>query len=338
MRVAILGTGGAALGYAAMLFAQGHQAALYSFSGAGIRGLRDKTVTATGSLDLEFFVEAHKDLALAVRNADGIIIASPANRHRRLIERLAPLLSNGQHVLVSAELSMSAGYLVERARALEAEISVTSLATTLMLGRRTGESSVAIGGLRQACDAWSWPPEDAEETLNFWSALYGDVFVPAPSHYTIALSNLNPPAHMANALCNFTRIEKGESWANYDGITESVARLIECLDVERLRIAEAFGVRVRSVEDHYRLSFGLGPGMRLAQMAAAVHERRKGPPGPTDVQTRFVTEDIPFGIAFIEHLGQTKSVPTPIHSAGITVFSALYGQDFRLENDLIATR
>lgn len=337
MRIAILGTGGAALGYAAVLSAQGHHAALYSFSGAGIKGLKGEPINATGSFDLKFSVEAHKDLAKAVRGADGIIIASPANRHRRLIDQLAPLLSNGQHVLVSAELSMSAQYLVEQAKASKADISVTSLATTLMLGRRTSESSVAIGGTRQACDAWSWPAEDAEETLNFWRALFGDVFAPAPAHHTIALSNLNPPAHMANALCNFTRIEKGEYWANYDGITESVARLIEGLDVERLQIAAAFGVRVRSVKKHYQLSFGLEPGMRLAEMAAAVHERRKGPPGPTDVQTRFVTEDIPFGIAFIEHLGQTKSVPTPIHSAGITLFSALYGRNFRLENDFIAT-
>lgn len=335
MRIAVLGTGGAALGYAALLVTKGHEVVMFSLSGQGGHGLRASKITASGAIETSFSVDVQLSLQDAVHGAAGIIVASPANAHRLLMDGLSPLLASGQHVLVSAELSMSGAYLARKIGSEVAGVSITSLATTLMLGRRTGTSSVMVGGIREANDAWAWPPERMSEALDFWRFLFGDCLSPVASHYAIALSNLNPPAHMANALCNFTRIEKGEAWANYDGITESVARLIEALDVERLTVAEAFGLSVRSVERHYQLSFGLERGSNLAQMAAEVHQRRQGPPGPTSVDTRFVTEDIPFGIAFVEHLGRSKCVPTPLHSAGLYIFSAMYGRNFRFENDLI---
>ncbi|RCI77211.1 hypothetical protein DNK03_21540 [Brucella anthropi] len=179
-------------------------------------------------------------------------------------------------------------------------------------------------------------PEAAGPTaLSFWRALFGEMLVMGEGPLATALSNLNPPIHMANALCNFTRIEKGEYWSNYDGITEGVARLIKSLDIERLAVAAAHGVKVRDVEEHYRISFGFEPGLSLARMAAMVHEIRKGPPGPTSTDTRFVTEDVPFGIVCVERLARQAGIAVPLHSAGIDLFSALYGRDFRAENNLL---
>jgi opine dehydrogenase len=39
----------------------------------------------------------------------------------------------------------------------------------------------------------------------------------------ITISNLNPPAHMTIALCNFTRMEKGEDWSSYGGLLKAPA-------------------------------------------------------------------------------------------------------------------
>ena len=191
--------------------------------------------------------------------------------------------------------------------------------------------------MRARLDVAAVPAGAVEEAAATCRALFGDRFETREDLLPISLSNLNPPAHMASALCNFTRIERGETWFNYDGITPSVARLIEALDVERLAIAKAFGVRVRTVFEHYRLSFRDAKGDTIAEMAAAIHEARKGPPGPTDLNTRFVTEDVPFGLHPISVLGTSVNVPTPLHDAGITLFSALYGRDFRKENTLLPT-
>ena len=100
------------------------------------------------------------------------------------------------------------------------------------------------------------------------------------------LSNLNPPGHMATMLGNLTRAERGEDWPNYGSITQGVGRIIDAMDVERMTLARAFGVAVRSVQDHYVHSFGVEPGP-VDEMAAAVYRKRPELLGPkTQEETR----------------------------------------------------
>jgi opine dehydrogenase len=70
-------------------------------------------------------------------------------------------------------------------------------------------------------------------------------------------------------------------------------------------------------------------------MAAAIHRERNGPPGPTSLDTRFVIEDTPFGLVPLVALARQAGIAVPLHEAGIVLFSALYGRDFRGENDLL---
>ena len=92
---------------------------------------------------------------------------------------------------------------------------------------------------------------------------------------------------------------------------------------------------VRTVEQHFRQSFNLPVGLSLAEMAAQIHERRKGPPGPVGLEMRFVTEDVPFGIVEVIALAEIKCVPVPLHELGLGLFDALYGRNFAAENDLL---
>jgi opine dehydrogenase len=164
--------------------------------------------------------------------------------------------------------------------------------------------------------------------------LFGDRFVERPDMLAIALSNLNPQNHMGIALCNFTRMEKGEQWGQNDNITGSVGRLLEALDVERLAIADAAGYRVRTIQEHFHLSFHVPPGP-VAEMAHLIASRGGGGYGPTTIDTRYVLEDVPYGLVPTVLLGRLAHVGAPLHEAGIRVFSALYGRDLAADNDLL---
>ena len=150
----------------------------------------------------------------------------------------------------------------------------------------------------------------------------------------ISLSNLNPQNHLAMALCNLTRIERAEDWGNYWGVSPAVGRLMEALDLERLAVAAAYGVSVRTIFDHFALSFGVARGS-VGEMAAAVDGRGGAPLGPKSLETRYVTEDVPFGLVPTEMLAKAAGVAVPLHSGGIDLCSALYGRDFRGENDIL---
>jgi opine dehydrogenase len=113
-----------------------------------------------------------------------------------------------------------------------------------------------------------------------------------------------------------------------------VAHVILRLDAERLALARAFGLEVRTIEEHFAKSFGTAaPG--LPEIAAELHAKRGGPPGPTDTSTRFLAEDMPFGLAFCTALGDIAGVPMPATRAILDTAGLVVGRDLTADNDLI---
>lgn len=336
MRIAILGTGGIALGYAALLNKNNHDVVLYSLSGKGHLTLDDTEICAVGAFKHQFHPNVTDKLTVALDGAEAIIVATTLNNHQALFDALVPQISEAQEVLISGELSMSGSSFFNALKAVGKCNSVTSLATTILTARRQDPAVVKIGILRKVCKASTEPADKQDIAIAFWQSIFGPVIDVAPCRLWVTFSNLNPTVHASNALCNFTRIEAGESWSNYDGFTEGVARLTVALDKERVAVATAYEVEVVPLLEHYQSSFGFPSGTTFNQMAKSLHESRAGlPKGPTEVETRYVTEDVPFGLVFIEFLAKEKGMSTPLHSASINLFSAIYGRNFRIENTLI---
>lgn len=335
LSVAILGAGGIGLASVALLNTMGHAAILWSPSGQGFETITASGVTASGVLEGHFQPAVTRDLRQAVEGADAVLIALPANGRRQVFDDLVSILKTGQTVIVSGDLSLGAHYLHRKliARNTSADIAIWS--TTVVMGRRTGPGQVIVGGVRSVGAMATLPDTASERTLALCSTLFGPRFTSCSEPLAILLGNLNPEVHMANALCNLTRIEKGEAWGNYDGLSPAVARLIEDLDQERLALATRCGLTVRSVDMHFRQSFDLPEGLSLAEMAAELHRRRGGPPGPTSLKTRFLTEDLPFGVWPLIRVAQAQGMRIPLHEAGLTLLSSLCGQDFAASNDLI---
>jgi opine dehydrogenase len=73
----------------------------------------------------------------------------------------------------------------------------------------------------------------------------------------------------------------------------------------------------------------------IGEMAQTLAERGGGPTGPATLDTRYVTEDVPFGLVPTVLLGKLTNRAATLHEAGINLFSTLYGRDFRKENDLL---
>ena len=57
--------------------------------------------------------------------------------------------------------------------------------------------------------------------------------------------------------------------------------------------------------------------------------------GPSTANSRYVIEDVPYGLALTVILGKLVNRPTTLHEAGIRILSAMYGVDFMMENDLL---
>jgi opine dehydrogenase len=334
MKVGVVGTGPVGLGCAALADANGHEAIVWSPRAPEAAAPATREIETVGLFEHRCRVPVATGPA-ALADCDVVIFCVLGNGHRIAFERVAPHLRAGQSVIISSHCSLGALYLSRLLATRGVRMPIIAWATTLTGGPIAG-GRVQVRLLRRELEVATVPASAIQHGLDVSRSLCKAVFHPSPNLLAIALSNLNPPIHMANAMLNFTRMQRGEAWDNYGCITEGVGRLIEGLDEERLAIAARFGVRVRSAREHFLKSFAdLVPGT-VAEMAAQVEVQRKGgSPGPATANTRYVSEDLPFGIHPVIELGRAARVPTPLHEAGLKIFSTIYGRDFAAENDLL---
>lgn len=334
MRVAVLGAGSIGFGVAALLCERGHDPGIWSPSGAGIAALgATQPLMATGRVTGSFRLRTAANLAGVLSGAEAAIIAVPGYAHRAVIDAVVPLLGPEQTIIISSHMSMSALYLSMRLEQRGLRPPIVAWGTTIVTGRKTAPTEVRVSNIRSRVDIATLPETQAEGGLAICETLFGKRFMPLPGLVAVSLSNLNPQNHLAIALCNFTRIELGEAWRNFAGVTESVGRLMERLDGERLALAAAYGCAVRTIKEHFELSFGVA-GDTIAAMARAIAQH-DATAGPTSIATRYVTEDVPFGLVTTQRLARLAGMAVPLHESGIRIFSALYGRDFVTENNLL---
>jgi len=153
----------------------------------------------------------------------------------------------------------------------------------------------------------------------------------AESVFQTTLQNGNPVIHPAVTLLNAALLERtgGDFLFYEDGVTESVGRLIEAVDRERIAIARALGVSIFSepalgvrqgymLEENYSTGYSTAPGfLGIAAQSQLDH--------------RYLTEDVGYSLTFLSDLATRLSVPTPVMNAVITIASVVLARDFRAE-------
>lgn len=331
-RVAVLGAGPVGLGSAMLLASRGHAPVVWSPRGGGKSGPVE--VVAEGALEHAAALPFAGSCAEAVEAADAVLVAVPATAYRAVLGEVAAALRPAQPVLISGHLSFAALYLATLLAARRVSAPVAAWGTTVVSGRRTAPNRVRLSSVRREVDVAALPAASAEPVLALCRDLFGDRFRARAGLLAVALSNVNPQNHLAIALANFTRMERGEAWGQNTNITASVGRYMEALDAERLAIADAFGVEVRTLRRHFHLSFGAPEGP-VGEMARALAERGNDPAAPRSTDTRYVLEDAPFGLHPTVLLGGVCGRPAKLHEAGLLTLSALYGRDLAEANDVV---
>ncbi|MCC6792835.1 MAG: NAD/NADP octopine/nopaline dehydrogenase family protein, partial [Thermomicrobiales bacterium] len=141
------------------------------------------------------------------------------------------------------------------------------------------------------------------------------------------LSALNPIVHPPGGVMNAGRIERsrGEFYFYEEGVTPAVVTVIEKLDAERRAIGEAFGLTLTPVAEGFHAA-GFGPRGDLwsvingSRMLTALR-------APGQIETRWLTEDVPFGLATWAELGRSAGVATPVADALIALAGAMLDLD-----------
>ncbi len=339
-RVGIAGAGSVAHGMAAALERDGHHATLWAprrgaeLAGELADGIRAEAAVP-GGVEGHFHPSVAEDAAALAADADVLAIALPGYGHKAVMDALAPHIRAGQPVIISSQSAMGAVYLGNLLHARGIDAPIIAWSTTVVLAQRPAPGLVRCQPLRARVDICTLPHTAATEGLALCEALFGQRFKDVGGLLAISLSNLNPQNHLGIGLVNLTRMELGETWWQTEYMTPMVARYIEALDQERLAIAEALGLQVRTVRDHFHLSYHVSADADLATMFQEMRDRKIGAYAPTSAQSRYITEDVPFGLVPVVMLGDLVGRPAALHRAGVDTICALYGRDFWNECDLM---
>jgi opine dehydrogenase len=333
-RVAVVGAGPIGCATAATLATRGHPVAIGSPTGRRLTRDSDGRVSfqCTGALDDRIHADWLTD-PRALSDFDVVVLCLPGTAYAEVLRQLAPHWRSGQQIIVSGALSLVPLWIAGEAAKRGVSLQVAAWGTTLTTAYFRPDGVLHLNRLRDRIDlACAGAGEPAAMTA-ICEHLFGDRFVVFNNLLGPALANINPIAHAAEVIPNLSRMDRGESWPLFGCFNRAVARLADRLDAERLAVAQAFGLSLPTLQQHYQKSYDV-PFGPLEDMAQAIHERGMGPDGPAGLTHRYVVEDAPFGLAFQEALGQLAKVPTPTLSSALTILEAVYDTDWRRQNFL----
>ena len=111
-----------------------------------------------------------------------------------------------------------------------------------------------------------------------------------------------------------------------EGVTDSVGRIIESVDRERIAIGERLGIKIFSdpemgMRQGYMLENNYGSGYREAPGFLGITAQ-------TQLDHRYINEDVGYGLVFMSRLGQQVGVATPTIDSIIRLASVLMNRDY----------
>jgi opine dehydrogenase len=331
------GLGGCALVGAMAL--RGYRMRLHDLDDGRLKDIRER-----GGIEVEGLLQgfaavelATPELALAVDGADIVIVCTGSNKHAEVARLLAPLLRDGQTILLVQ--GGTGGSLVVRNElqrlACRARVDVGEMDNYPFSLAWPRPTSMNFTIRKEFLQIAALPAARGAAVLATLKTTFPQA-VAAPNTLYTGLNNANGILHVANMVSNIGRLESmGNGYRFYaDGYTPSAIKVLESVSTERLAIARVFGVRLPGIHEWLLDAYRLG-GDTLAETFRRLTYEPSGPyqwtPTPKSMDHKYVTEDVPCGLVAMSALGDAAGVATPVIDALIALSGAMLGHDFMRE-------
>lgn len=249
------------------------------------------------------------DMGEALEEAEVIMVVVPASAHADIACTAASHLRDGQVVLLNPGRTGGALEFVHVLRqcGCEADVTVAEAETLVYASRSEGPAQARIFRIKEAVPLAALPATRTPRVLETLSTAF-PLFIDGVSVLHTSLNNMGAIFHPALTLLNAGRIEStgGDFQFYIDGVTPSVARLLEALDRERVTVAAALGIRARTGMEWLRMAYE-ATGVSLHE---AIHNQPgyRGIKAPPTLNHRYITEDVPMSLVPIAALGQRYGV------------------------------
>ena len=268
---------------------------------------------------------------------DLLLLIAPAYAHRPFAEFCAPHLRDGHIVVITPGTLGALEFAnVVRAAGNDSEILFAETDTAPYVCRKTAPDSAHIWGVVTGLGLGVFPAAGTETVADALQELFtrdgrsGQPTAISPYTNVLAcgLSAMNPVVHPPGVLMNAGRVEyaRGEFYFYEEGVTPTVANVIYAVDAERRKIGRALGFDLTPVDAAFHQA-GFGPkGDLWATINGSRMLTQLRAPGAVD--TRWLTEDIPYGLAAWSLLGAQLGVEAPMMRSLVVLAGAALQRDF----------
>lgn len=332
--VSVLGAGAGGMAMAAHLAITGCKVNLFNRTDE-----RLDPVLARGGISVTGEVEgfaalnlATSDPAEALKDVDIAMVVVPATAHHDLGEIIAPHLEDGQIVVLNPGRTGGALEVAKiiRERNAAVRVYVAEAQTLLYAARVTNPGQVHIFGIKNSVPLATLPAYEIPDVLPVICKPLPQ-FVPGDNVLKTSLDNVGAVFHPVITALNVARIEDTHGDFDYyiQGVTKSVAEVLEAVDRERVSVAAALGIRCHTAREWLYLAYNAA-GSKLLD-AVRANPGYVGIKAPGTIQHRYISEDVPASLVPIASIGEMLKVPTPTIRSVIHLASVMHGIDYWAE-------
>ncbi len=311
---AVVGAGHGGKAMAAHLALMDFPVRLYNRTADNIR-----VIQARGGIELESYECGPRGFARidcvtfnmgeALEGAEVIMVVVPSTAHADIAQSAAPFLQDGQVVVLNPGRTGGALEFMQvlKEYGCKGRVIVAEAETLIYASRSDGPAQARIFRIKESVPVAALPANHTERVLEALHPAYPQ-FIDGHSVLHTGLNNMGAIFHPALTLLNAGRIEstRGEFQFYIDGVTPSVARVLEVLDRERVTVAASVGIRARTAQEWLKMAYDAS-GTDLYE---AIHNQPGyyGIQAPPTLNHRYITEDVPMSLVPIASFGERFGV------------------------------
>lgn len=338
MKIAIVGSGNGAITAAVDMVDQGHDVKLYcrnqsinKFDPAIKKGGFD--YNCEGEERFVKFTDISDDMSYVLKDAEIIQVIIPSSYIEYYADVMAEHVTDDQIIFFNMAAAMGSLRFMNvlEDRQIDTNPSFAE-ANTLTYGTRVDfeQAYVDLSLKVRRVFFSTLERNQLNDIYDKMSQVY-PYLVKEESLIKTNLENGNPEVHPGPTLLNVGRIDYAGEFSLYkEGITKHTVRLLHAIELERLNLGRKLGFELSTAKES-RIQRGYlerdkedEPLNRLFNTSPVFSQI----PGPNHVKSRYLTEDIAYGLVLWSSLGRVIDVPTPNIDAVIMIASTILERDF----------
>jgi opine dehydrogenase len=270
------------------------------------------------------------DMKDALEGAQMIMVVVPSSAHADIAKAVARYLKNGQTIILHPGRTCGALEFAKvlRDQGCRADVTIAEAETFIYASRSDGPAQARIFRIKEAVPLAALPSSRNAQVLEAIHRVYPQ-FIDGVNVLHTGLNNMGAIFHPALTLLNAGWIEStfGDYQFYIEGVTTSVARVLETLDRERVTVASSLGIRARTAMEWLKMAYDTSG----EDLQDAIHNQPgyMGIKAPSTLSHRYIFEDVPMSMVPIASLGERFGVSVVGMESIIHLACIVHRTDYR---------